>query len=358
MEAETFMKKKILVIGPSWVGDSVMAQPLYQRLHERHPGLELHVFAPAWTLPLLERMPEVAKAHLNPFGHGALRLAERWKVARQLKAERFDQAIVLPNSLKSALIPLLAGIPLRTGFIGESRYWILNDARELDEQALPMMVERFCALAEERKKPVQRPIAHPQLVTNAQSQQQTATRLQLDTSKPVIAFCPGAEYGPAKRWPARHFAALARQFAAAGYAVWLFGSGKDKLIGDEIAQLAGGQAINLCGHTGLEEAIDLMGLTRLAVCNDSGLMHVAAALGKPLVALYGSSSPDFTPPLSDQAGVVSLNLDCSPCFERNCPYQHTNCLEQLAPAMVWQAACRFLPELSTSPIPLHFPHTD
>ncbi|WP_199053021.1 lipopolysaccharide heptosyltransferase II [Aquitalea sp. ASV15] len=339
------MKKKILVIGPSWVGDSVMAQPLYQRLHERHPGLELHVFAPAWTLPLLERMPEVAKAHLNPFGHGTLRLRERWQTARRLKAEGFDQAIILPNSLKSALIPLFAGIPLRTGFIGESRYWILNDSRELDEQELPMMVERFCALAEDRNKPLPRPIAHPTLVTNAQSRQQTASRLQLDTSRPVIAFCPGAEYGPAKRWPARHFAELAKRFAAAGFAVWLFGSGKDKEISEQIASQAAGTAINLCGKTGLEEAIDLMGLARLAVCNDSGLMHVAAALGKPLVALYGSSSPDFTPPLSDQAAVVSLNLDCSPCFERNCPYQHTNCLEQLEPDLAWQAALRFLPEL-------------
>lgn len=352
MEAENFMKKKILVIGPSWVGDSVMAQPLYQRLHERHPGLELHVFAPAWTLPLLERMPEVAKAHLNPFGHGALRLRERWQTARQLKAEGFDQAIILPNSLKSALIPLFAGIPLRTGFIGESRYWILNDSRELDEQELPMMVERFCALAEDRNKPLPRPIAHPALVTNAQSRQQTASRLQLDTSRPVVAFCPGAEYGPAKRWPARHFAELAKRFDAAGFAVWLFGSGKDKEIGEQIAQLAAGKAINLCGSTGLEEAIDLMGLARLAVCNDSGLMHVAAALGKPLVALYGSSSPDFTPPLSEQAAVVSLNLDCSPCFERNCPYQHTNCLEQLEPDLAWQAAQRFLPELGNISIQL------
>nr|WP_199066153.1 lipopolysaccharide heptosyltransferase II [Chromobacterium sp. ASV5] len=340
------MNKKILVIGPSWVGDSVMAQPLYRRLHQRHPGLELHVFAPAWTLPLLARMPEVAKAHLNPFGHGALRLGERWKVARRLARERFDQVIVLPNSLKSALIPLFAGIPLRTGFLGEARYWVLNDARELDENALPMMVERFCALAEDRKQPVRRPIPHPRLAIDPASQQAVAARLKLDTGRPAVAFCPGAEYGPAKRWPARHFAELARRFHAAGYAVWLFGSGKDKGIGDDIARLSDGAAVNLCGATGLEEAIDLIGLAELAVCNDSGLMHVAAALGKPLVALYGSSSPDFTPPLSEQAAVVSLNLDCSPCFERQCPYSHTDCLEKLPPEQVWQAAFAFLPTLS------------
>ncbi|PTU64600.1 MULTISPECIES: lipopolysaccharide heptosyltransferase II [Chromobacterium] len=337
------MKKKILVIGPSWVGDSVMAQPLYQRLHQRHPDLELHVFAPAWTLPLLARMPEVAKAHLNPFGHGALRLGERWKVARQLAAERFDQAIVLPNSLKSALIPLFAGIPLRTGFLGESRYWILNDARELDEQALPMMVERFCALAEDKGEPLPRPLSHPRLALTDASQRAALDKLQLDAGRPAVAFCPGAEYGPAKRWPARHFAELARRFDAAGYAVWLFGSGKDREVGDDISRLSGGLAVNLCGATGLEEAIDLIGLTRLAVCNDSGLMHVAAALDKPLVALYGSSSPDFTPPLSTRAAIVSLNLDCSPCFERTCPYGHTDCLEKMEPERVWQAALPLLP---------------
>ncbi|NHR06480.1 lipopolysaccharide heptosyltransferase II [Chromobacterium haemolyticum] len=336
------MKKKILVIGPSWVGDSVMAQPLYQRLHQRHPDLELHVFAPAWTLPLLARMPEVAKAHLNPFGHGALRLGERWKVARQLAAERFDQAIVLPNSLKSALIPLFAGIPLRTGFLGESRYWILNDARELDEQALPMMVERFCALAEDKGEPLPRPLSHPRLALTDASQRAALDKLQLDAGRPAVAFCPGAEYGPAKRWPARHFAELARRFDAAGYAVWLFGSGKDREVGDDISRLSGGLAVNLCGATGLEEAIDLIGLTRLAVCNDSGLMHVAAALDKPLVALYGSSSPDFTPPLSTRAAIVSLNLDCSPCFERTCPYGHTDCLEKMEPDRVWQAALPLL----------------
>ncbi|WP_434627873.1 lipopolysaccharide heptosyltransferase II [Chromobacterium sp. CV08] len=337
------MKKKILVIGPSWVGDSVMAQPLYRRLHQLHPELELHVFAPAWTLPLLARMPEVARSHLNPFGHGALRLVERWKVARQLAKEGFDQVVVLPNSLKSALIPLFAGIPLRTGFLGESRYGLLNDARELDEQELPMMVERFCALAEPRKKPLPRPIPYPRLSADPAAQRQTATRLGLDLSRPVVAFCPGAEYGPAKRWPARHFAELARRFDAAGYAVWLFGSGKDKEIGDEIARLADGSAVNLCGATGLDEAIDLIGLCALAVCNDSGLMHVAAALDKPLVALYGSSSPDFTPPLSERAAIVSLNLDCSPCFERRCPYGHTDCLEKLQPDMAWQAAQNLLP---------------
>ena len=338
--------KKILVIAPSWVGDSVMAQPLYRRLHEIHDDLELHVFAPQWTLPLLARMPEVARSHLNPFGHGALNLWQRWKTARALRRERFDQAIVLPNSIKSALVPFFAGIPLRTGFVGESRYGLLNDARELDENLLPMMVQRFCALAQPRAQSPQAPeITHPRLQVNAEHQQHTLASMQLDTSRPIAAFCPGAEYGPAKRWPARHFAELARHFAAAGFSVWLFGSNKDALIGAEIERLCEGLAVNLGGTTGLDQAIDLLGLADIAICNDSGLMHVAAALDKPLVALYGSSSPDFTPPLSTRAVILSLGLDCSPCFERNCPFGHTDCLEKLEPQRAWQAAVKLLPTL-------------
>lgn len=340
------MIRKILVIGPSWVGDSVMAQPLYRRLAERHPGVEIDVFAPSWTLPLLARMPEVRRAVLNPFGHGQLKLRERWKVARQLAKEHYDQVIVLPNSLKAALIPFFSGIKLRSGFIGEMRYGLLNDTRELDEHDLPMMVERFCALGEQKYQALPRPIPHPVLVVNPESQQATLNKLGLNTARPIVAFCPGAEYGPAKRWPARHFAELAQRFDAAGYAVWLLGSAKDEEIGSEITKQSGGIAVNLCGKTGLDEAIDLLGLADLAVCNDSGLMHVAAALEKPLVALYGSSSPDFTPPLSDQAAIVSINIDCSPCFERNCPFGHTDCLEKLLPPQVWQAAAKLLPTLA------------
>ncbi|MDC7700469.1 lipopolysaccharide heptosyltransferase II [Vogesella indigofera] len=340
------MIKKLLVIGPSWVGDGVMAQPLYRRLHERHSGLELHVFAPAWTLPLLARMPEVAKAHLNPFGHGQLRLRERWRVARALHREGFDQVVVLPNSLKAALIPFLAGIPLRTGFTGELRYGLLNDTRELNEQELPTMVERFCILAEEPRHALHRPIPHPSLSSQPAAQQAVAARLGLSLDKQVVAMCPGAEYGPAKRWPPRHFAALAAALDSHGYQVWLFGSAKDQDIGEEIGRLAQGKALNLCGKTGLDEAIDLMALAKLAVCNDSGLMHVAAALHIPLVALYGSSSPDFTPPLSDHAEIVNLNLDCSPCFERTCPYQHMRCLEDMLPERVLQAC---LKQLDTRP---------
>lgn len=339
--------QQILVIAPSWVGDAVMAEPLYRRLAERHPGVAIDLFAPAWTLPLAARMASVRQGVVNPFGHGALRLAERWRLGRQLAAQGYDQAVVLPNSLKSALLPWFAGIPLRTGFVGEWRRGVLNDARTLDKTALPTMVERFCALAETPGVLPAKPIAHPQLQVAADSRTQALAQVGLDAARPVLALCPGAEYGAAKRWPTAHFARLAQDFLARGWQVWVFGSAKDQAMGQEIAQLAGQPTglVNLCGRTGLDQAIDLMSLAQLAVCNDSGLMHIAAALNVPLVALYGSSSPGFTPPLTHQAEIVSLKLDCSPCFKRECPLGHTHCLTQLTPERVWSAAQRLLPDM-------------
>ncbi len=341
------MTYKILVVAPSWVGDSVMAQPMYRRLHEKHPELELHVFAPQWTLPLLQRMPQVSQTHLNPFEHGQLQLLSRYKVAKQLKAEKFNQAIILPNSLKSALIPFLAKIPLRSGYLGESRRGILNDVRTLEETLLPKMVDRFYALAEPAQTDIELPVPYPELKINPDTLQNSLAALHLNTDKPIIALCPGAEYGPAKRWPEQHFATLAKKCYQAGLAVWLFGSKKDEPIAQTINQLCDNICIDLCGKTTLDQAIDLIALTQLVVCNDSGLMHVAAALDRPIIALYGSSSPDFTPPLSDKAKVLNLHLDCSPCFERTCPFGHTDCLNKLQPEEVWEAAQNFLTPKAT-----------
>lgn len=343
------MTDKILIIAPSWIGDSIMAEPLYRRLHELHPALELHVFAPTWILPTLSRMSTVNQTHLNPFGHGTLRLIERYKLARALARQQFDQAIVLPNSFKSALIPFFARIPKRTGFVGESRRSILNDTILLNEHALPRMVQRFYALADTANTTTPNcEIPYPRLNSDPQAQKQILEQLKLDTSKKIIAFCPGAEYGPAKRWPAEHFATLAKKFAKKGFNIWLFGSAKDTEIAATINRLSDHVCINLCGKTSLVQAIDLLALSTLVICNDSGLMHIAAALNRPLIALYGSSSPDFTPPLSNQAKICSINLVCSPCFERNCPLKHTHCLTQMLPEQIWQAAQTFIAKKTIS----------
>ena len=327
---------KILIIAPNWVGDAVLAQPLFMRLHERHPGLKLDVMAPAWVLPLLKRIPEVDATLLNPFGHGELKLTARYRLAKELRERNYDQAIILPNSAKSALIPFLARIPVRTGFIGEMRRGLLTDARVLDGKALPLMVEQFAWLAEKppgTQGTIRRPFPAPHLQVNEEQRRAALAKLGLTPLKPVAVFCPGAEYGPAKRWPAVHFAELARRLHEK-YEIWLVGSSRDAVIGEEIRSLSGDACINLCGKTGLDEAIDLLSCAAVVVSNDSGLMHLAAALDKPMAALYGSSSPAFTPPLSSHAAVIKLDLPCSPCFKRECPLGHFNCMVQLTPAQV------------------------
>ncbi|MFZ2267794.1 MAG: lipopolysaccharide heptosyltransferase II [Azonexus sp.] len=330
---------RALIVAPSWIGDTIMAQPLFARLHARYPGLQLDALAPRWVAPVLQRMGEISAVIDSPFGHGQLALKPRWRLARQLAAGAYDSVYVLPNSLKSALVPFMAGIPQRVGFTGESRYGLINVRHTLDKAALPLMVERFAQLAETPGTPPPRPIAYPHIRSTPAEQQQTLDELGIERPARLVAFCPGAEYGPAKRWPAAHFAALAKRLAAQGFAVWLFGSPKDHGVAEEISRLAPGLCRNLCGATSLTQAVDLLALANLVVCNDSGLMHVAAALDRPLVTLYGSSSPGFTPPLSERADILSLQLDCSPCFKRECPLGHLNCLTQLAPEMVF-AACQ------------------
>jgi heptosyltransferase-2 len=325
---------KILIIAPSWVGDAVMAQPLFRRLRELDPDAVIDAFAPAWVAPVLERMPEIRRVITNPLAHGELKLGLRRQLGHALRREGYDQAIILPNSIKSALVPFFAGIPLRTGYVGEWRYWLLSDRRPLDRQALPLMVERFAALAERPKAPLRRPVPNPHVDVDKTRREATLDRLGLSLDRPVAAFCVGAEYGPAKRWPAAHFAALAEKLRAEGYQVWLLGSAKDAAIGAEIEQASRGAALNLCGRTDLGQAVDLLSAADLVVSNDSGLMHVAAALDRPMVAIFGSSSPGFTPPLSPRARVVSLNLPCSPCFKRECPFGHLDCMLQLAPEKI------------------------
>lgn len=316
----------------------VMAQSLFMALQARHPGAHIDVLAPPWSLPILQRMPQVRQGIAMPLGHGQFGLSTRWRLGRQLATHGYDQAIVLPGSLKSALVPWFAGIPQRTGFTGEMRYGLLNDRRTLDKQALPMTVQRFVALGMQphpAKAPV---IAPPRLVADADNAAALKDKLGLTTNRPAVAFMPGAEYGPAKQWPAPHFAQLAKDLIARGHQIWILGSVKDRAVGDAIAQGVQDEHLhNLCGQTQLGDVVDLLSQCHAAVSNDSGLMHVAAALGIPLAAVYGSSDPKHTPPLSPQAHVLYLGLPCSPCFERQCPLGHTRCLHDILPQQVLQA---------------------
>jgi heptosyltransferase-2 len=326
---------KIVIVAPSWIGDTVAAQPLFMRLRDRYPQARIDALAAPWVAAVLHAMPEIDGEVIdNPFDHGQLRLMERWALARLLTKRGYDAAYVLPNSLKSALIPFFAGIPRRVGFTGESRYALINVRHTLDKAALPLQVERYAILAEEPGGVLPRPVPNPKLTVDAAATAAALDALALQASPAPVIFCPGAEFGPAKRWPERHFAALAQQLAGQCAPVWLLGSKKDAQVGEEIVRLAGGAARNLCGSTNLKQAIHLLAIARHVVTNDSGLMHVAAALGTPLTALFGSSSPGYTPPLSDRAQVISLALSCSPCFKRECPLGHLNCLNHITPERV------------------------
>ena len=326
--------QRLLIIGPSWVGDMVLAQSLFKLLKQRHPDSRLDVLAPAWTHPLLARMPEVDEAVAAPFVHGRLDLGVRYRLGRQLRTRDYDRAIVLPNSLKSAIVPFVARARVRTGFIGEWRYGLLNDIRGLDKRKLPRTVDRFVALALPPDE-VLPDIPLPRLKPDTDKARATLSRLNRQLpATPVLGLCPGAEYGPAKRWPAENFAEVAKAGLAKGWEVWLFGSNKDKPETDAVQSLTQNRCFDLAGKTTLEEAIDLLSLTAAVVTNDSGLMHVAAALERPVVALYGSSDPKHTPPMSSKATVLYLGLSCSPCFERECPLGHLNCLRQIGPERV------------------------
>lgn len=328
-------RPRILIVGPAWVGDMVMAQCLFKLLKQRHPDALIDVVAPAWTLPLVERMPEVTDVVPLPLGHGELALGTRWRLGRTLRERRYDRALVLPRSLKSAVIPFAAGARRRTGYFGECRWGLLNDIRRLDRHRLPRTVDRFMALALEREEALPGRTPYPHLAVDTDRSRQTLEKLGIPApAGPVLGLCPGAEYGPAKRWPPEHFAAVARDRLEHGWQVWLFGSDKDASITARIQSLTGGRCLDLGGRTRLTEALDLMALATAVVTNDSGLMHVAAALDRPVVAVYGSSDPGFTPPLSDKASVVRLDLECSPCFRRECPYGHYRCLQELEPAQV------------------------
>ena len=312
-----------------------MAQSLFMLLKRKEPDARIDVLAPDWSRPLLARMPEVTGILNMPLGHGKLSLGVRRRLGKSLRENGYQQAIVLPNSLKSALIPWWAGIPQRTGWRGEMRYGLLNDLRILDQAALPQMVQRFDALAFPADSGLPVDLPQPRLVTDGQNQAAAMARLGLTGGRPLLALCPGAEFGESKRWPEAHYAVVAEALITHGWQVWIFGSQNDAAVGQTILnampESARGFCHNLAGQTSLGEAIDLLALARTVVTNDSGLMHVAAALQRPLVVLYGSTSPAFTPPLADQVKVLRLGLACSPCFQRTCPLGHLKCLRELPP---------------------------
>ncbi|MEW6558903.1 MAG: lipopolysaccharide heptosyltransferase II [Pseudomonadota bacterium] len=355
---------RVLLIAPQWIGDAVMAQPLVALLADR--GASITALGLPGVAPVLRAMPGVDEVIEAPFAHGRLDLALRRRLAAQLRGRGFERAYVLGNNVKSRLVPWLARIPRRIGHLGEARGLLLTDRvgpaggqaiKAAEPMALspvscrlprtaqghrPDMRAHYAALAQ-----IAADEAVPEPVLSVAPHVADAARQRFGLPTRWIALCPGAEYGPAKQWPTAHYAALAALAQQAGYAVALLGAPRDRAVGAEIASAAPGSA-NLCGSTRMEEAIALLATCSGAVSNDSGLMHIAAALGRPTLGLYGSTDPRHTPPAAHRSVTLWLQLDCSPCFERTCPFGHLNCLRQITPRMAWDELGRLMAAESAS----------
>ena len=353
---DAILKKplKILIIFPAWVGDMVMAQSLLSFLKAQDSSIVIDGVAPKSTYLLAQRMPEINQVYSLEVTHGGMQWAQRWQLGKKLRANEYDQAIVLPNSWKSALVPFFANIKKRTGWRGELRYFLLNDVRILNKSLFPLMIERFCALGIAKDVLLPYKLPWPKLKFDVENQARLREKFhlfptvarpsQLDLEnqpenscwnyqsfQKVLAICPGAEYGLSKRWPPEYFAAVAQSFLNQSGQVWILGGPKDQEVADKIQEICNHACINLVGKTNLLDAIDILAMASVTLTNDSGLMHISAAVETPLVAIYGSTTPNFTPPLANQAAVISLNTPCSPCFERTCRFGDYHCLTGISP---------------------------
>ncbi len=339
MDIMTPHSARTLVISPNWIGDAVMAQPLLQLLKAANPERPIDVLAPPAVSPVWRQMAEVAEVLETPFRHGALQLKERWRYARLLRQRGYADAYILPNTLKYALIPWLAGIARRVGYKGESRYGLINVMHHDDVPPRPM-VPFYAALAGAPHAPLRSALPKPRLAASDAQVAASCAKTGLDPARPLVVFAPGAEFGGAKRWPPAHFGQLARHILARDpqAQVALLGSPKDGPSCAEVMAAAGAPAglVSLAGKTSLADAIALIARAAAVVSNDSGLLHIASALNRPVIAIYGPTDPDHAPPFSDLAASISLRLDCSPCRQRECPLGHQNCMHGISAGQVWQ----------------------
>ncbi|MDW3095573.1 MAG: lipopolysaccharide heptosyltransferase II [Gammaproteobacteria bacterium] len=334
---------KTLVVGPAWVGDMVMAQALYKALLSNSTSAQIHVVAPEWSRPLLQRMPQISVVHSLDVEHGEFGLAKRRRLGRQLRSEVFSQAIVLPRSYKSALVPWFARIPKRIGDVGEFRYGLITNTFESNkDKSIPNVCNYLRYIGIESDVKLVKKQYFPELNTDEDNQAKVLEKNAISNDAPLIACMVGAEYGPSKQWPVEHFSSLVKLLKKQGVNVCLLGSAKDVGVGKQIEQLSGESVFNLCGKTSLLDVIDILAICRVAVSNDSGLMHIAAAVDTPVIAMYGATTPVYTPPLHAEAKVFYVKLECSPCWQRSCQYDHYRCLKDIMPVDVLDAVIKRL----------------
>jgi len=295
---------KILVVGPSWVGDAVMAQSLYKIISRN--GEQIEVLSPTWSEGILSRMSEVRDTIISPFKHGEFSLRKRKSLGVSLQNRGYDQAIILTNSLKSSLVPFFANIPQRTGWLGEFRYGLINDVRYFNKNTNSLMIEQFSVLGPKGEIFKNEDIPYPRLNIDLINLEKLKNKFKIQDKEPIIALCPGAEFGPAKRWPVSYYSVIAEEYLSQGWTVIILGSERDALIAKEIEASVSLECnlYNLAGKTSLVDAVDILSFANIVLTNDSGLMHIAAAVETPLVALYGPTSPNFTPPLNIKARVI------------------------------------------------------
>jgi heptosyltransferase-2 len=321
--------QKILVIAPAWVGDLVMTQALFKLLKTKNSACTIDVLANKNLCPVLKHMPEVDSYLTMPFEHSELKLFARFKFAHALRKNNYTHAYIIPNSFKSALIPFWANIPIRTGWRGEFRYGLINDIRKPLIKDL-LFVDSLLNLELDDQNSSLRNLYLPKLRTQSKPN---------ISNKPILALCPGAEYGATKRWPTKYFAEIAQIKHQDGWDVWIIGGPKDAILAQEIQKYSDNICTDFTGKTNLSQAIELLAQANVALTNDSGLMHVAASVGIKIIAIYGSTSPKFTPPLTHKAETISLNLSCGPCFKKICPLKHIQCLNDLSPNFILPFLC-------------------
>lgn len=330
------IKEKILIIGPSWLGDMVMAQALFKTLLQLNPNVIIDVVAPTWSLSVLQRMPEITNKIELAIPHGKLCLLKRYKLAKSLQQNNYTSAIVLTNSWKSALIPWLAKIKKRTGWVGELRFGLINDIRYLNKKKYISMISRYIALAYpanyKLSNPLLNPIMKPKLTTDPNNLMLLKTKFNINNNLPklpILALCIDAAFGLAKCWPEEYYIELAEHKIKQNWQVWIFGT-KPNLSINNSSNLI----LNFSGKTSLIDTIDLLSLVDVVVCNDSGLMHIAASFNKKIIAIYGPTSSEFTPPIADCVKIVNKNLQCSPCFARTCPLEHHKCMKEITVELI------------------------
>ena len=335
--------QSILIIAPNWIGDAVSTQPLLANLKVLYPDSKINILASNWVAPVYRACSEVHEVIEAKFEHKKLQWKLRKEIAKEIEAKNYQACFVLPNSFKSALIPWLANIPFRIGYRGELRFGLINLALDNPSKVnRPPMVEHYLVLSQLLKDDESIPLDKlvPKLNVSGAAKEQVGQKLQdANINRDFIyAICPGAEYGPSKRWPTEHFAVLAQQLIKqnSNNQIVLLGGKNDYSLAQEITSQSKlvSNIHNWCGNTSLDEAIALIGMSKAVVSNDSGLMHIAAALQIPQVAIFGSSDPAHTPPLSDRAKIMWLNMSCSPCHKRVCPLGHLSCLKDILPEQV------------------------